>query len=95
MRCAFLPHLNHALGHNARSQISADQPQKHLVFDVLPQFRHQSIVVDRIKELGQIQFHNPGAPFGDVFLGLLNGLASTLSWAESITELRKQRVKVL
>lgn len=95
LRCAFLSHLNHALGHNARSQISADQPQKHIVFDVLPQFRHQSIVVDRIEELGQVQFHNLRSPFGDVFLGLLDGLESTLSRAESITELRKQRIRVL
>lgn len=95
LRCAFLSHLNHALGHNARSQISADQPQKHLVFDVLPQFRHQSIVVDRIKELGQIQFHDPRSPFGDVFLRLLDGLVSALSRTESITELRKQGIEVL
>ena len=52
-------------------------------------------MVNRIEEFGQIQFHNPRSPFGDVFLGLLNGLVSTLSRAESITELRKQRIKVL
>lgn len=45
--------------------------------------------------LGQIQSHNPGPPFGDVFLGLLDGLVSTLSRTESITELRKQGIKVL
>ena len=84
LRCTFLSHLNYAVRHHARSQISVDQPQKHLVFDVLPQFRHQSIVVDRIEELGQIQFHNPGSSFGDVFLGLLDGLVSALSRAKSI-----------
>lgn len=90
LRRSFLAHGHKAVGHDARAEISADEPQERSVSAVAFQDRHQPIMVDRIEELGELHLHDPQASLRNVALSLLYGLIRVPALTEAVAYFQKK-----
>ncbi len=78
--------------HHTRLQERSNQPEHSLVGDAQRQRLHQSIMVDPVEELLQIQIHHPAAAFGYVLLRLGHRLVRRASGPEPVAVFGKLRV---
>jgi hypothetical protein len=83
-----------SIGHHARIQKSSDELQNPFVPDAFGKKGHQYVMIDAIKELLQVNVHNPTISCLYVFLRPGNCLVSGSIRTKSKTAVRKGRVDI-
>jgi hypothetical protein len=85
--------MNHSVDHYSGSQVASDQPQHPFVTYRLSDPRHQNVVVDPVKELGDVHVRHPDFARLDVSLRCSNGLVLAATAPESVAVLAKSWIK--
>ncbi len=91
MRRAFPSRADQSTFEHAGLQVAPDQSEHPLVGNATSQQAHQHIVVDPVKELGQIQIDHPAVAVINVPLHRLYRLMGTPAGAEPVAVVRKGR----
>jgi len=79
LRRPFLSPADDPARHHPGFEITTDQLEHSLVFDMTLHMGHQDVVVDPIKELLQIEFHAPTVPRRHMDAGGFDGFSSSVN----------------
>ncbi|PRN05986.1 hypothetical protein A0O30_05890 [Pseudomonas sp. LLC-1] len=93
LRRPLLPLVDDPARHDPGFEVATDQFEHTLVFNVTLHARHQSVVVDSIKELLKIDLHAPAMARHHMGTCHFNGLVSASARTEAVAEIRKQWVE--
>lgn len=93
LRRPFLPSADESARLRSRFEVTTDQREHTLVFDLTRHVGHQDIVVDPIKELLEIKFHAQAVTCGHVAASGFEGLVSASTRTKAVAVVRGQRIE--
>ena len=88
-----LPSADESARHRSRFEVTTDQREHTLFFDLTRHVGHQDIVVDPIKELLEIKFHAPAVTRCHVAASGFDGLVSASTRTKAVAVVREQRIE--
>src|SRR5450759_4079092 len=95
LRSSFHARADQPVLHHPGIQECPDELQQPLVLDALGDLAHQSVVIDSIEELFQIEINHPSVTLRDVLLRLTHGVMRRSTRSKPVAVLGKRRVPSL